>query len=193
MRSRAIVKKVDAEKCLSGGMVNLGLGMERNHVKDFSRHNESNRTVQATPPPRNPVRPSIRDSSRAPPLHMAEPIALLESQLSAHTKTRRYLQECDFEGRPFRSSSPDHGECYLVFTGLERTGHDLGTLNVTALFGINGTQQIAKATSPLQARAFPSRCGSCVQRGATGVFRFRFSSASLDARSAVQGHASKGL
>ena len=76
----------------------------------------------------------------------------------------RHLQEVDFEGRPFRSSiggaptvaaPTEHGECYLVFTGLERTGHDLGSLNVTALFGMDGTNQIATVTSPLQARCVP--------------------------------------
>ena len=65
------------------------------------------------------------------------------------------------EGRPFPSAigrgapagaGSDLGECYLVFSGLERTGHDLGSLNVTALFGVDRMHQIATVTSPLQAR-----------------------------------------
>ncbi len=80
----------------------------------------------------------------------------------------RYLQECDLEGRPFHpagtagggnsiaAGSTDHGECFLVFTGLERTGHDLDSLIVTALFGVDRVHQVATVTCPLQVRIGPS-------------------------------------
>jgi len=154
-------------------MARLGLRMETNHVKDVSPC-----TTKAIAPCKQTPRlgtPFVHPSG-APsvPLCFTWLTRMCSLNISEMPhKTRHNIQECDFEGRPFRSSSLDHDECYLVFTGLERTGHDLGTLNVTALFGINGTQQTAKATSPLQARVFSSPCGLCAYFGTTAASCFR--------------------
>eukprot|EP00903_Cladosiphon_okamuranus_P017699 g16298.t1 len=68
-------------------------------------------------------------------------------------------RECDLEGRPFPKTSngapiavgpAGDRQCHLVFTGLEETGHDLNSLRVTALFGVDAVHQTATVTSPLQ-------------------------------------------
>ena len=73
-------------------------------------------------------------------------------------------QECDFEGRPVQTSnatnaasppsvmagSPE-GQCHLAFTGLDKTGHDLRTLRVTAHFGVDSVHKVGKVTSPIKA------------------------------------------
>ncbi|CAN0275173.1 unnamed protein product, partial [Ectocarpus fasciculatus] len=72
-------------------------------------------------------------------------------------------QECDLEGRPIArignsptpitASSTDRRESHLEFTGLEKTGHDLRGLRVTAIFGVDSVHQIACVTSPIQVGA----------------------------------------
>lgn len=42
-------------------------------------------------------------------------------------------------------------QCHLVFTGLEKTGQDLSSLRVTALFGVDCEHQIATMASAIQA------------------------------------------
>ncbi len=104
-----------------------------------------------------------------PPL-LSSPSARPEMEPSTLTFSCKNLnracshsQKCDLEGRPLASArapspgapvtagSTDHGECYLVFSGLERTGHARENLSVTALFRIDAVHQIATVTSPLQA------------------------------------------
>lgn len=65
-------------------------------------------------------------------------------------------QECDFEGRPVltNTSGPvptaPSSQCYLLFTGLEHTGHHLGSLRVTAHFGVDAVHKVGKVTLPVQ-------------------------------------------
>ncbi|CBJ27774.1 expressed unknown protein [Ectocarpus siliculosus] len=69
-------------------------------------------------------------------------------------------KECDLEGRPITrignsltpitASSPDVRESHIEFTGLEKTGHDLRGLRVTAIFGVDAVHQIACVTSPIE-------------------------------------------
>ncbi|CAN0564234.1 unnamed protein product, partial [Ectocarpus sp. 12 AP-2014] len=66
-------------------------------------------------------------------------------------------KECDLEGRPIARignsltpitvSSTDVRESHIEFTGLEKTGHDLRGLRVTAIFGVDAVHQIACVTS----------------------------------------------
>lgn len=70
----------------------------------------------------------------------------------------RQRQECDFEGFPSptpnplssRLSFPD-GQCHIAFTGLERTGHDLSSLRVTAHFGVDSIHKVGEGTGPVKA------------------------------------------
>ena len=46
--------------------------------------------------------------------------------------------------------SPD-GQCHMVFTGLEKTGHDFRSLRVTAQFGVDSVHKVGKVTGPIKA------------------------------------------
>ncbi|CAN0011401.1 unnamed protein product [Scytosiphon promiscuus] len=71
-------------------------------------------------------------------------------------------RECDLEGHPFPAATTSSGldtaitatdnprQCHLVFTGLEKTGQDLSSLRVTALFGVDCEHQIATMASAIQ-------------------------------------------
>lgn len=57
--------------------------------------------------------------------------------------------------RPVASATvSSESQCHLVFTGLERTGHDLRKLTVAAHFGVDTKHKAARTAGPIQASTF---------------------------------------
>lgn len=88
---------------------------------------------------------------------------LLFESSRIHLEPNEPNQECDFEGRPSPTpKSPNERvpqivgaterQCHLVFTGLDKTGHDLRSLRVTAHFGVDAVHKVGKVTMPIQVR-----------------------------------------